>query len=128
MSQPTPLTVSQSDDSQQHAGPQGANVRIEITEGVAKWLSIVLALMFFASIIGTYLAMLEASEARADAASARAQTQVATDAAHEAKAQADRVDAKAVYMLQRAEGFLEQLSAEGYKVPPDLLHHEGKKP
>lgn len=45
----------------------------------------------------------------------------------EAERSADRTDAKAVYWLQRDETFLEQLSAQGYKVPPDLLHH-GDRP
>lgn len=109
----------------QKDGHEGG-VHIEITEGIAKWLSIVLALMFLGAIFVAGQALSQAADARADAAAARAQTQVATDAAHEAKAQVDRVDAKSVFFIQRAEGFLEQLSAQGYKVPPDLLHHEGK--
>lgn len=37
----------------------------------------------------------------------------------------ERVDAKAVYWLQRDEAFLETLSAQGYSVPKDLLNRKG---
>lgn len=35
-----------------------------------------------------------------------------------------RQTAQAVYWLQRNEVFLEQLSAQGVKVPADILHHK----
>lgn len=38
--------------------------------------------------------------------------------------EAGRETAQAVYWLQRSEAFLEQLSAQGVKVPQDLLHHK----
>lgn len=40
--------------------------------------------------------------------------------------EAGRETAQAVYWLQRSEAFLEQLSAQGVKVPPDLLQHREK--
>lgn len=40
--------------------------------------------------------------------------------------EAGRQTAQAVYWLQRNEAFLEQLSAQGVKVPQDLLHHQEK--
>lgn len=38
--------------------------------------------------------------------------------------EAGRQTAQAVYWLQRSEAFLEQLSAQGVHVPPDLLQHK----
>lgn len=40
--------------------------------------------------------------------------------------EAGRQTAQAVYWLQRSEAFLEQLSAQGVHVPPDLLQHKEK--
>lgn len=38
--------------------------------------------------------------------------------------EAGRQAAQQTYWLQRNEAFLEQLSAQGYRVPADLLHKE----
>ena len=40
--------------------------------------------------------------------------------------EAGRQATQAVYWLQRSEAFLEQLSAQGVHVPPDLLNHKEK--
>lgn len=42
--------------------------------------------------------------------------------------EAGRETAQAVYWLQRNEAFLEQLSAQGVHVPPDLLDHKERHP
>jgi hypothetical protein len=42
--------------------------------------------------------------------------------------EAGRQQSQAVYWLQRNEAFLEQLSSQGIKVPPDLLTHKETAP
>lgn len=114
----------QTDNTHQEAGERGANVRIEITEGVAKWLSIVLALMFFASLIGGYLALDKAGDAKAIAAAAEARAQTAEEDAARAQRQADLAN----WTVNNLEGIM---TAHGIAVPENLRPHNltrgGKK-
>lgn len=72
----------------QKDGHEGG-VHIEITEGVAKWLSIVLALMLMGAIFVAGEALSQAANARADAAAARERAQTAQDDAARTLRQAD---------------------------------------
>lgn len=134
MSQPAPLTVSQSDDSQQHAGAQGANVRIEITEGIAKWLVLVTALMVLGSVIIAGFALMQAADARADAnrIAGEARTAIATESgqiavaiervktAEDDAARAQRQADLANWTLNNLEGIM---TAHGIAVPENLQPH-----
>ena len=88
-------------------------IHIEITEGVAKWLSIVLALMFLGAIFVAGEGLSQAANARADAAAARERAQTAQEDATRSLRQADLSN----WIIMNLEDIMR---AHGVAVPENL--------
>ncbi len=110
--------VSQTDTSSQEAGERGANVRIEITEGVAKWLLVFLVCVCLLSLMLSVVAVVNSFEI------APRQVARASEAVDRAS---DRLENNTRYLIQIqywAQLVYAQGQAQGFKIPKPPEHRE----